>query len=193
MPELSCENPSQEELQSYLNEHWQETEKTINYFFDHFGVDTHESYTKYHDVILHSLYRLNDIPRDNKFWHNTNNKPTIYKLNEFCRLKLAENADDVLFLWTIIALAIKYGHIEEDFSKNLRKLAALGELKTNILIEMYLTEDIIYDGNGEALAEWLNEFRWQNEAKQMLNGFIKSENDFVSSWAKVVLSRIENK
>lgn len=191
MPELSCKHPSHDELQSYLSEHW-ETTKLVNYYRNDFGIDCQKLYAKLYDSILSSLYRLNDFSREDKFWRNTNEKPTIYKLNEFCRIKLYENQNDVLALWTILALVIKDSAPEDDFSQIIQKLFELGELGSDMLIEMYLTEDIIYDGEGENLASWLRKFGFQREAKTTLNNLVTSQNEFVSNWTAKVLKRIEN-
>ncbi len=192
MPELSCENPSREELQSYLNEHWEDTKKGLEYFRNGFGVDFKNLAGKFYDSILNSLYRLNDFPRENKFWHNTNNKPTIYKLDEFCQLKLSENPNDILALGGYLASRMKMGAPTPNLTDIINKLVQLGEMKADLLVELYLTEDITYDGNGNDFAELLIKLGLQNDSKVTLENLAKSKNDFVSNWARTALEKIKN-
>ncbi len=192
MPELSCEHPSREELQSYLNEHWESTREGIDYLRNEFGIDFENLSAKFYEVTLNSLYRLNDFPRENQFWQNTNNKPTIYKLDEFCQLKLDENSKDILALWASLASSVKLGAPNRYWSEIIKELVEIGEMKTDMLIKLYLGEDITYDGNGEDLGDWLIELGLQNESKQTLNDLVNSKNEFISNWARTVLGRIEN-
>jgi hypothetical protein len=193
MPELSCENPSRSELQNYLNEHWRETEKVIQYFADEFGVDCRNLYAKLYDSILNSLYRLNEFPREDKFWFNTNNKPTIYKLTEFCRLRLKKNSEDTLALWTLLALAIQNGAVEDLWSVIIEKLIKYKELDSNTLIDIYLTGDITYSGEGKHSAKLLTDLNLINQSIPKLEQLAKSNNEIVSEWAESVLSEINKK
>lgn len=192
MPELSSEHPLHEELQSYLNEHWESTREGIDYLRNEFGIDCENLFAKFYDSILNSLYRLNDFPRENQFWQNTNNKPTIYKLDEFCQLKLDENSKDVLALWASLASSVKLGAPSRNWSEIIRKLVEIGEMKTDLLIKLYLIEDITYDGNGEDLGDWLIELELEKESKPTLVNLENSKNEFVSNWARTVLNRLGN-
>ena len=191
MPELSSEHPSREELQSYLNENLRETRKMFDHYREKFEVDFRELYKKIYDSILESFYRLNDFSREDKFWNNTNKKPTIFKLDEFRKLKLEENAGDVLALWTTISLSIVYGSTEYKFSEILKKLFEFGELEKEILIKIYLFEDMFYDGDGESLAELIKALKIENQCLPEFEEFERSENKFISDWAKKVLSKIK--
>lgn len=191
MPELSSEKPSCEELQSYLNEHLRETRKMFDHYHEKFGVDFQKLYKKTYDSILKSLYCLNDFSREDKFWHNTNKKPTIFKLDEFRKLKLEENADNISALWTTISLAIVYGQTEHGFSEIVEKLFEFGELEKDILIKIYLFEDMFYEGDGESLAERIKTLEIEKECRIELEQLEKLENEFVSNWAKKVLSKIK--
>jgi hypothetical protein len=61
------------------------------------------------DAIFTALTTLNGLPRNDPFWHNTNSRPTIYKLGEFCRRKLTENPSDLAFLWAAAILPVWFG------------------------------------------------------------------------------------
>jgi len=190
MPELSCEHPSREELQSYLNEHWQKTIGEINFFRDEFDFDCSRTYEKFYDSILKSLIRLNEFPREDKFWTNTNKKPTIFKLNEFCELKLKENPNDVLALWTKLSLIIINGQVEETFNEIIKKLTKDGSLNADILTEIYLAGDLVYDDDSVYFAEVLSKLKLENQAFAKLQLLKKSKNQTVSDWAETVLDKI---
>src|SRR5687767_7728034 len=55
-------------------------------------------------AILDGLYRLDALPREDPFWQNTNNRATIHKLGEFCRLLLKQNPANTRAIWTLIGL-----------------------------------------------------------------------------------------
>jgi hypothetical protein len=192
MPELCSEHPSREELQSYFNEHWRNTKEVIVFFRDEFGIDSEKLYARLYDSILNSLYRLNDFPREDKFWHNTNVKPTIFKLNEFCWLKLEADENDRLALWTILAGHIMDGATNQKFDWLVTRLVELNELETDFWIKIYLTRNLSFGTSGGDLPKLLIETGLQDELKPALKDLMKKENVFVSNWAQKALNRIEN-
>ena len=191
MPELTSEHPSREELQSYLDEHWQIPKEAPVYFREEFGIDSEKLYGKLYESILDSLYRLKDFPREDKFWNNTNKKPTIFKLDEFCWLKLDEDENDRLALWTILAGHIMDGATNQKFNWLVKRLIALGEIETDFLIKIYLPRNLSFPGSGD-LPDLLIETGLSDELRPALKILVKSDKDFVSKWAQNVLNRIED-
>lgn len=60
-----------------------------------------------------NMLRLNSLPRTDPFWHNTNLRPTVFKLREFCSLVLREEPDDLPSLWTLAVLnTLESGYFE---------------------------------------------------------------------------------
>ncbi len=60
-----------------------------------------------------SMLRLNSLPRTDVFWHNTNLRPTVFKLWEFCYLVLREEPDDLPSLWSLaVQNTLERGYFE---------------------------------------------------------------------------------
>ena len=60
-----------------------------------------------------SMRRLNSLPRTDPFWHNTNLRPTMFKLWEFCSLVLSKEPDDLPSLWSLAVLhTLERGYFE---------------------------------------------------------------------------------
>jgi hypothetical protein len=96
MPEIKNEVPTDQELRDYFMEHYGSLGDLLNH--QHAGSDAESEATRALrlspdlgcksflstalDSIFASLQRLNRLPRTDPFWHNTNRRPTVYKLNE---------------------------------------------------------------------------------------------------------------
>jgi hypothetical protein len=63
-------------------------------------------FSRMEPAILETLHRLDTLPRDHPFWRNTNKRPTIYKLRDFCEMVLRENPADEGALWCQAALSV---------------------------------------------------------------------------------------
>jgi len=84
-------------------------------------------------AILDGLMRLDALPRCDPFWNNTNDRATIYKLDEFCRELLGQNHDDARAAWTLIGLDLL--HWRDLDVAHWKPLAQQGQLKSSLLIE----------------------------------------------------------
>ena len=116
MPELLHEIPSDQELQAYCDEHFQ---KSVLFLtrgslpgaaiasLGALGCDEFGRFAM--SSIFKSLRRLNQLPRTDPLWANTNNRPTIYKVSEFCEQILARDPDDFLSLWTLGCMDVWFG------------------------------------------------------------------------------------
>jgi hypothetical protein len=116
MPELKHEVPSESELRAYLQEHFARSvfacfQMPAEQLARSFSGDVARSFEALarmdglqfahlaFNAVMDGLTRMNSLPRDHPFWQNTNRRPTIYKLSEFCHLELAEdpaNSDALL-------------------------------------------------------------------------------------------------
>src|SRR5579859_4401015 len=116
MPELAHETPSQDELNAYLREHLARSmvapfgmmpeqlsrsfpTGVAQAFISLRRLDGREFAERAFNAIFAGLNRMNSVPRNHPFWQNTNRRPTIYKLAEFCSVKLAEDPHDLDALW----------------------------------------------------------------------------------------------
>ena len=68
-----------------------------------------------YQAILTGLERLNQLPRSHPFWRNTNRRPTIYKLGEFCRMELDITPGDPELLQAAALLSV--WHDRNDFGQ----------------------------------------------------------------------------
>src|SRR5262249_33479515 len=57
-------------------------------------------------AIIDGFRRLDALPREHSFWDQTNRRPTLGKLREFCEHLLRDNRRDVSALRTGVALQI---------------------------------------------------------------------------------------
>src|SRR5438045_2824610 len=58
-------------------------------------------------ALLEGLLRLDRLPRDDPFWHNSNRRATFFKLQDFNRRLVEQDPCDEQALWCQIALAQK--------------------------------------------------------------------------------------
>jgi hypothetical protein len=128
MPELINEIPTNEELFIYLMEHIgknifgfsfinqfpDEKDKRYKEFYRDFTVPFHKlGFSKYFKIVAEHIFdglkMLNEFPRTDSFWGNTNNRPTIYKLPSFCEQLLSKDKCNERALWTRLSLNIYWG------------------------------------------------------------------------------------
>ncbi|HEU4391816.1 MAG TPA: hypothetical protein VFV34_28780, partial [Blastocatellia bacterium] len=143
MPEIKNEIPSDRELGDYFIDHINGSCLAVAYYGaavqEHrsqewakplvalYEIGFGQTVKQIADSILDSLHRLNRLPRSDPFWDNTNKRPTIFKLNDFCKRLLRENPDDVLCLRCSAALEVFHGSnsFGQHYWTRLHKLAAL--------------------------------------------------------------------
>jgi hypothetical protein len=147
MPELKNEVPTDQELREYYMEHYGYLVELLNHQHPESGADTEffralrllpslgckDFLSTALESIFASLQRLNRLPRTDPFWHNTNRRPTVYKLHEFCQLVLQKDPNDALALWTVMAMSIFAG-ADSSYSREWRRLNELGRLETGQVV-----------------------------------------------------------
>jgi len=126
MPEIANEIPTHDELQAYWQQHWVRSalrsfeippEELMRWYIPEVArafqslirMDGREFARFAYQAILTGLERLNQLPRSHPFWRNTNRRPTIYKLGEFCRLELAIAPGDSELLKAAALLPVWHG------------------------------------------------------------------------------------
>src|SRR5258708_18176663 len=127
MPELKHETPSEDELKAYLEEHVAHSmfapfgmtpeelsrglpQEAARAFISLKQLDGPEFARRAVQAISAGLKAMNGLPRADAFWRNTNRRPTIYKLPEFCRRTLTEDPRDREALWALAILPVWFGH-----------------------------------------------------------------------------------
>jgi hypothetical protein len=196
MSEIKSEIPTDEELNTYFQAYWQEQDESIKKLSAKYEIDFHRTFENLHDSILKSLQRLNKLARDNSFWNNTNKRPTIYKLDDYCNLLLKENPNDTLALWTKIALVFGLGFgtaNPESLIQVLGELKDSNVLATDFLVEIYLIEYLMSGDNSEDFVKLLIELNSVEEFSPHLKNLELSNNEDISNWAKSVLDKINTK
>lgn len=127
MPELTSTTPTDEELRAYFVQHIHEStplelDSTILTPFQQ-QIGFADFVVMLAESIYTCLRRLNQLPRSDPFWENTNRKPTFYKLTGFCRkVLLKQDPFDTYALLATIALYLDSGSLQlcEQEWKNLR-------------------------------------------------------------------------
>ncbi len=139
--------------------------------------------------MLESLRRLNAVPRSDPLWTNTNLRPSVHKLSDYCRRLLGENPREGSALWTLAALRVSAG--EEGFGgEHWRALAALGESDVGWPICAALLQGGPAGTSDAALAELLRDMRAIEAARPLLREFADSASPHVAAWAARVLAKL---
>jgi hypothetical protein len=123
VPEIKNEVPSDQELAAYLDEslegssfslliHYPENQRQYHpevaealCYLSSFQQSS-ELLATFRNSLFQSLLRLNHLPRTDPFWNNTNLRPTLSKLTEFCERVLSAEPNDVLSLLTISVMTV---------------------------------------------------------------------------------------
>lgn len=192
MPEIKNEVPSEQELRDYFHEHWEWRDEYFREQSEELGVDFTKLSQKVYDTIFASLMRLNELPRDHKFWKGTNKRPTIYKLDDFCQFLLEQDSSDELALWTQVVASFP------DFSVTAERWQRLWQIKKfdiEILLYSYLIMHAeVYEFYKKDLAEYLAKILINinavEDVQPNLSSLLRSKNSFVSQWASRVLTLI---
>jgi hypothetical protein len=126
MPELHNEVPSEDELHEYFKRcladttlSWLRTpagslaanhaKNSVDALLSLRLLGADQFYDHSVGALFQTLTRLNGMPRSDPFWHNTNNRPTWFKIPDFCRRVLLADPRDELALWALGALDVVAG------------------------------------------------------------------------------------
>ncbi len=197
MSELKNEIPTDSELREYFLEHFASTVEgemfaPLIHGVPELTAGCNRLIKKAGESIFASLQRLNQLERTDPFWHDTNRRPTVYKLSQFCDVVLKETPGDVLALWTHLALDVVWGSKNGRFDlEQLRQLRAAGKLEAEELIcaELHIEFDC---GCGTAFttAGLLRELGLSEEAKPVLEAGRRSADGEIVNWCESVLAKL---
>lgn len=141
-------------------------------------------------ALFRSLLRLNHLPRTDPFWHNTNKRPTWFKLTEFCYRLLRANPDDELALWTLGALEV--GQSGDTFGQaSWTPLHAQGRFELPWAVcAAYLTSGAAPD-TADQLASFLLEQSSLNTARAVLEPFRRQAAGDLPGWIAEVERQLD--
>lgn len=206
MPEIKTEVPADSELRQYLLECFPFISDEFTFIppgpwegyadadrFSDFrlleSIGFNSFFQRAVTAVFQCLQRLNQLPRDDPFWHNTNRRPTVPKLWGFCRRLLQRDSGDTLALWTWAALELLHG--SNDFGQaEWKALARAGVLEITWPIYAALYTELNAAPSAEALATLLVEFNGAAEAIPFIETLTHSEGANISAWARRVLAHL---
>ena len=192
MPELKNEIPTEQELYHYFMEHWSPlTEPVVQVEGDNlseaYRLGCDRLLRRVGECIFESLQRLNQLPRTDLFWRNTNKRPTIFKLSEFGKNELERNAGDRRALWLLASLDVFHG--ATNFGReHWKKLRELGDFDVSWAVLAGLWSEVNFGIGSGAMAKLLIELESVAEARPLLELFAGSKSDHIVKWAKEVLA-----
>lgn len=141
------------------------------------------------ESIFECLRRLNRLPRTDPFWTHTNRRPTLYKLDDYCRFVLENAPHDTLALWTMAALAVSKG-VEGFGSEQWKALHALDYLDVTWPICAALLQGGPAGISDVALASLLRDIGAIETARPLLQQYVDSSVQNIGSWAVRVLDAL---
>jgi hypothetical protein len=199
MPEIKNELPTDQELREYFMEHYGYlvdllSHKDLDADSEPLralrllpGLGCEEFLSTSLESIFASLQRLNRLSRTDPFWNNTNKRPTVFKLDEFCRLILEEDPSDALALRTILAKSVL--DCAASFNaQGWKRMIEAGQLEAPQVACAALCYALM-GGESEGLVELLKEVQAVEDVRPMLEQFSASESELISEWATSVLAQ----
>jgi hypothetical protein len=183
MPELKHEVPSRDELIAYLDEHFR---SSMLWAFDMPAALGAEAFAKLaYDKLLGALLRLNELPRTDPLWHNTNHRPTFYKLVGFGRLLLDRDETDASAWWifAILPCWTAQNHFGQEAWLELHKLGGLDPRWP--ICAAWVTDVLAHSADGQ-LAAYVRESGTVEESAAILRG-VAEPNEKAAAWARRVL------
>jgi hypothetical protein len=135
-------------------------------------------------AIIDGFRRLDALPREHSFWDQTNRRPTLGKLYQFCDHLLRDNPRDVSALRTGVALQILT--FQNFLPKYWIQLHSLGQV--HVSWPIYAT---VLSGTDDFQARnllwFLKVTGLCNEAVATLGELMRSQNRSISQWAKSII------
>ena len=195
MPELQNEIPTKEELYRYFMERcarlMQPDVQTDNdNLAEAFRLGCKQLLRRTGECIFESLQRLNQLPRTDPFWRNTNKRPTIFKLDQFGRRELDIKPDDRQALWMLAALDVFHG--SNSFGRAYwMRLQKLGDFDITWALLAGLWAEVNFGIGSSEMAKLLIEMESVGEARPLLELFAESRSEQITVWAEAVLELIE--
>jgi len=200
MPEIRSEIPTNEELRQYLLASFPTVAEDFTFrcpdslrdheeFLALAALGFNDFWQQASAAIFRSLQRLNGLPRDDTFWHNSNHRPTIFKLKCFCKEVLAEEPRDPVALWTCLALDVfqSANNFGQDQWYALREV---GPIDAKQPVYAALFTELNAAPTASALAVLLS--GWDDSsAEGLLLTMKKSGSERISRWSADVLTLLD--
>jgi hypothetical protein len=153
-------------------------------------LDGREFSSRVFDAILAGLERMNSLVRTDPFWTNTNRRPTIYKLAEFCHIELIRSPNDPNILFAEAVLAVWFGR--NDFGQEAwYALSRLPGFDLRWPIYAAVTTHLSANSTEDQLAEFLSEPNVKLAAIPVLRRFECEAGGLVVLWARTVLRLLD--
>jgi len=207
LPELAHETPSQDELKGYLQQHWERSifatywvtpEQASHWYSPDVAqafislqrLDGQAFAVRAFDAIFAGLNRMNRLPRNHPFWQNTNCRPTIYKLGEFCYIIRTEAPRDIDALWAAAILPVWFGR--NDFGQEAwLELSRLPEFDLRYPLNAALTTHLNANSTEEQTYTFLREANAIGDTIPILRRLSVESAGLAAVWAHQVLQLIE--
>jgi hypothetical protein len=199
VPEIRSEVPTDEELAAYLDESLKASSFSLldpeSWHYYHPEVIEALAYLStcqqrpdflatFKDSLFQSLQRLNRLPRSDAFWHNTNLRPTIHKLGEFCQKALADNPDDILSLRTLSALTVFHtGDFVQGRWEQLYRVESTG-LEPIVFAAMLL--EIAGSDSTDEFSEFVRSTGTMMEVRSLLQETSEHGGKLLGEWSRAV-------
>jgi len=134
---------------------------------------------------------MNELPRTHPFWHGTNCRPTIYKLAELCRMRLAENREDSMALWAKAILPVWFG--SNDFGQEAwAQLSHLPGFDIRWPLYAALTTHLTANWTEDQTVQFLSDANLEEESRPVLGRIAAEGEGLARSWAIRVLQLNES-
>ena len=205
MPEIKNEVPSDRELAAYLDESLKRSSFSLLIDYPEslkpFGPEFVEAMSylwsyqhsaeflaTFKNSIFQSLQRLNQLPRTDPFWHNTNLRPTVPKVAEFCEKILFTQPDDVLSLLTISAMTIF--HTSEFERGRWKELHALNAVSLEMIVFAAMLLEIAGADDRREFSEFINATDTRAAVMPLIEEVASHGGKLLSEWSRSVMASL---
>lgn len=206
MPELAHETPSESELKAYLEEHVASSMlapfgMTGEQLSQSFAPEVARAFVSLReldgqlfarravDAIAVGLAMMNGLARTDVFWRGTNNRPTIYKLGEFCRMKRIEDPRNLALLWVAAILPVWFG--SNDFGQEAWvEFSRLPEFDVRWPLYAALTIHLTANATEDQVSNFLREVNAIRESGPILRRVATEGDGLAVTWATQILQLI---
>jgi hypothetical protein len=205
VPEIKKEVPSDQELAAYLNESLADSSFSLLADYpqrqNHYHPEVVEALSylsswkrsseflaTFKDSIFQSAQRLNKLPRTDPFWHNTNLRPTVFKLTAFCERILSTEPNDTLALLTISAMTIFH---TSDFQRGRwTQLHALNAVSPQLIVFAAMLLEVSGADDRNEFSEFINSTGTSAAVTPLLNEIANHGGKLLSDWSLSVIASL---
>jgi hypothetical protein len=139
--------------------------------------------------MLDSLRRLNRTPRTEIFWHNTNLRPTPYKLWDFCAGLVLSDPGDISALWTLAArYTVSDGMFELPVWVQLFRHGGVSVEVVRFVATLLMGQS--FEDTGEGYAQFVKAVGCREMAIRDLETLRGQGGEWLTEWITVVEKRL---